>query len=88
MEEIIEIELTTQEKINAAQSELIEIQSYLCDTDYIVLKEFEGYDVSIYGNYKEVRSQKRERYNFLISEIEALQQQLIDERNADEIYVR
>ena len=52
-------------EIQIKESRMNEIKAEIAKTDYIVLKEFEGEDVSKYGDYKKVRSALREEYNIL-----------------------
>ena len=77
--EIIEVELSTQELINQKYSELLNISSELKATDYIALKELDGEDVSKYGDYKLKRRNLRELYNQIENELKDYQDKLNNE---------
>lgn len=47
------------------QRRMSEIKAELSSTDYLVFKEYEGYDMSEYGKWKEKRKMLREEYNTL-----------------------
>lgn len=78
-DEPVVVQPTTQEKINTAKSKMLDIVSRIKSTDYLVLKEVDGCDMSKYGNYKATRHMLRDEYNKLEGEVEMLELQLKDE---------
>lgn len=72
---------TTQELINQAQSEMLDVSSQIRKMDYLTHKESDGEDMSKYGDWRGERKQLRIRYNDLEAEVERLQIVLKEEQN-------
>lgn len=76
-----EVQPTTQELINQAQSKILENFALLRKTDYLHFKEGAGYDMSKYGDWKEKRVELRKEIDALESEVIRLKEVLIEEAN-------
>lgn len=61
------------EEINIKQSRLLELKAYLNETDYMIIKMSEGYEVK--QDVLNARAQARVEINRLEAEIEELEQQ-------------
>ena len=61
------------EEINIKQSRLLELKAYLNETDYMIIKMSEGYEVK--QDVLNARAQVRVEINRLEAEIEELEQQ-------------
>lgn len=71
---------TTQELINQAQSEMLDLSSRIRKMDYLTHKESDGEDMSKYGDWRGERKQLRIRYNELEAEVSRLQLLLKEEQ--------
>ena len=73
--------MNTQDLINNKESQILEYKAYLSETDYKVIKQAEGYEISedILAN----RADARIKINILEVEIEELRNQLKDEINEE-----
>ena len=61
------------EELNIKQSKILELKAYLNETDYMIIKMSEGYEVK--QDILNARAQARVEINRLEAEIEELKQQ-------------
>lgn len=74
-----EVQTTTQELINKAQSRILELKSELTKLEYLTSKEVDGEDMSQYGNWKEYRKSLRAEVREQEAEVIRLDALLIKE---------
>lgn len=74
---------TTQELINNAQSQMLDVSSKIRKMDYLTHKEADGEDMSKYGDWRGERKQLRVRYNELEAEVVKLKIKLAEENESN-----
>lgn len=74
---------TTQELINQAQSEMLDVSSKIRKMDYLTHKEADGEDMSKYGDWRGERKRLRVRYNELEAEVVKLKIKLAEENESN-----
>ena len=69
--------LTDMNEINTKESRILELKSFLSSTDYHILKEVEGYEIS--SEILSQRASARVEINQLEKEVEELREQELQE---------